>query len=336
MTLSTVTLQWSIPDLIQSGLSGTLTITPSYQMSDATDHELIPSVARSVVFSGGTGQLAGIVANDNANILPAGTGYLITVVASNGQVIVPQFQTQILYANGATQWLDQLATVPTVTTSFQYLPLPSGTPSSGEVPVATGTGAASTWTPVLQLAGGTMTGPISMGSQKITSPGGYDPVTSGFTCFATGGAPQDLNTTSGTSSTMTSGEWYYAALMVPYDCTLTGLIFTASVGSGTDKWVAGLFGPTGAPVANSATAGTVTPGTAGKFKIPFTSPAAVAGPCVYYAGVQSNGTTAKFLSFGMTVEGFVTGTASGVFGTIPTLSLATTYTQNAGPYATTY
>lgn len=146
MALNTVTLKWSIPDLIQSGLSGTLTITPSAEMSDTTDHELIPVYPRSVSFSGGTGQLAGIVGNDDAQILPAGTGYVISVVAENGQTIVAPFTTQILFATGAIQWLDQLATVPVVSTSFQYLPLPSGTPASGQVPVATGTGEASAWT----------------------------------------------------------------------------------------------------------------------------------------------------------------------------------------------
>jgi hypothetical protein len=146
VALNTVTLHWDLTDLIQAGLSATLSITPTAQLSDTTDHVLIPPVARTYTFTGGTGQLAGIVANDNSAILPAGTGYLISVTAASGQVIVPQFQTQILFANGATQWLDALAVVPVVTTSYQYLPLPSGTPTSGQVPVATGAGEASAWT----------------------------------------------------------------------------------------------------------------------------------------------------------------------------------------------
>jgi hypothetical protein len=145
MALNTVLLKWDLSDLIESGLSATLTITPTAQLADTTDHILIPAVARTVTFTGGLGQLAGIVANDNTNITPTGTGYLITVVAQNGQIIVAQFQTQILYANGATQWLDQLAIVPNVTTSYQYLPLPSGTPTSGQVPIATGSGENSAW-----------------------------------------------------------------------------------------------------------------------------------------------------------------------------------------------
>ena len=145
MTLNTVTLRWDLTDLIESGLSATLSIMPTAQLSDITDHLLIPPVARTVNFAGGTGQLAGIVANDNAAITPSGTGYLISVVAANGVVIVPQLQTQILFANGATQWLDQLVTVPVVTTSYQYLPLPSGTPAADTIPVATGAGEATAW-----------------------------------------------------------------------------------------------------------------------------------------------------------------------------------------------
>lgn len=128
MTLNTVTLQWDLADLTESGLPATLSILPTAQLSDTTDHIVVSGVTpRTVSFSGGSGQLAGIVANDDSQITPTGTGYLIEVVASDGQVIVPQFQTQILYANGALQYLDELVEVPEVTTSYQYVPLTGGT-----------------------------------------------------------------------------------------------------------------------------------------------------------------------------------------------------------------
>jgi hypothetical protein len=151
MSLSTVTLQWDLTDLIEAGLSATLSITPTAQMSDTTDHILIPPVARAYTFTGGAGSLAGIIANDSANILPAydppsspGAGYLISVTSAGGQVIVPQFQTQILHASGATQWLDELVTVPVVAAGYQYLPLPSGTPVAGDVAVAVANGSTAT------------------------------------------------------------------------------------------------------------------------------------------------------------------------------------------------
>lgn len=145
MPLNTVTLKWDLTDLIETGVTAILSITPTAQMADATDHVLIPPVTRQVGFTGGTGQLAGIVANDNSAITPTGTGYLISVVAG-GQVIVPQFQTQLNFASGAIQWLDQLAPVPVVTTSYQYLPLPTGTPSAGWFPAWTGPGSQTAWT----------------------------------------------------------------------------------------------------------------------------------------------------------------------------------------------
>jgi hypothetical protein len=134
VSLSTVTLKWDLADLIQAGLSATLSITPTAQMSDTADHVLIPPVARTFTFTGGLGQLAGIVANDNAAIAPVNSGYLISVTSAAGQVIVPQFQTQLLTANGAIQWLDALAIVPVVATSYQYVPLTGGAMLGGLAP----------------------------------------------------------------------------------------------------------------------------------------------------------------------------------------------------------
>ena len=165
MALSTVTLKWDLTDLIQAGVQAVLSITPTAQLSDSTDHVLIPPVARRVSFFGGAGELPGIVANDNANVLPAGTGYLISVTAASGQVLVPQFQTQILTANGATQWLDALAVVPVVATSYQYLPLTTGAPADGQVPVFTGAGYAT--------APGTISGTGTVTSASVVSANGF-------------------------------------------------------------------------------------------------------------------------------------------------------------------
>ena len=43
----------------------------------------------------------------------------------------------------------------------------------------------------------------------------------------------------------------------------------------------------------------------------------MAGPGLYFIGLQSNGTTDTFMAFGNAVEKFPTGTQSGTFGTIP-------------------
>jgi hypothetical protein len=132
-------------NLIQAGQSAVLSIEPTAQLTDPTDELDIAEVAKSIYFTGGTGQLAGIIACDNAQVLPAGWGYSITVtLAGTGQVLL-SFNTFINHASGATQDLSTLTPVASVTTMQGYMPLPSGTATSGQVPVATGTGNASAW-----------------------------------------------------------------------------------------------------------------------------------------------------------------------------------------------
>ena len=110
MALNVVTLTWDLTDLIQSGLQATLVITPTVQLTDPVDHLVFPAVARTVSFYG-TGQLPGIVANDNSDISPFGSTYTISVTAASGQVIVQPFNAQINFANGATQDLSSLMPV---------------------------------------------------------------------------------------------------------------------------------------------------------------------------------------------------------------------------------
>lgn len=145
MTLNTVTLTWNIADLIDTGLQARITLTPTAVLTDSTDHLVIPEVPRSVLFVNGTGSLPGIIACDNTQITPAGWAYTIQIVSSSGQTIVGPFTAFINYASGATQDLSTLVPVQNATTFQAYLPLPSGTPSSGQVPIATGTGEASAW-----------------------------------------------------------------------------------------------------------------------------------------------------------------------------------------------
>lgn len=143
MALNTVTLTWDFTDLIRSGITAVLTLQPTAVLTDTTDNMIIPEVARSVTFGGGTGQLAGIIANDNAAIAPAGTGYLVTVVAG-GMTLLSE-TVIINFSAGATQDLADLVPASSVTALAQYLPLPSGTPSAGQVPLATGSGETSAW-----------------------------------------------------------------------------------------------------------------------------------------------------------------------------------------------
>ena len=192
------------------------------------------------------------------------------------------------------------------------------------------------------LTVGGVFGPGAGASQafgNFTAPDGqtWGPFTTAFTSFATGGAPNLLNTTAGNSTTMVAGTWYYAALMIPYNVTLTGIAAVTGGTGGTDKWILALWPAAGGTaLANSATAGITAPGANTKKQFAFTGTVNVDGPGAYIIGLQSNGTTAQFLSFGNAAEGFITGLVAGTFGTIPSPSPASTYTQNVGPFATTY
>jgi len=162
------------------------------------------------------------------------------------------------------------------------------------------------------------------------------PITAGFVSFGTGGMPNVLNVTSGTSVTTVAGTIYWAAIPVLWNVTLTGIIFSVGSTGGTDKFIAGLYNSAGTLLANSDLAG-ITVGTANtKQKYVFASATTISGPGTYYVAIQSNGTTAKFLAFSNVTEGFVTGSTTGSFGTLSSMTPGTTYTASVGPYATLY
>jgi hypothetical protein len=165
---------------------------------------------------------------------------------------------------------------------------------------------------------------------------GLSAAPAGFTSFATGGAANLLNSSSGSSNSMVAGTIYYAGLWIPFNVTLTGLILVTATTGGTDSWIGALFSPSGATLASSALAGQTAQAANTKAKFPFTSPYNAIGPGYYIAGLQSNGTTAKYLGFSNAVEGFATGSVAGVFGTLTLGTPATSYNINIGPFITTY
>jgi hypothetical protein len=138
-----------------------------------------PDPERQYPFAGVPGSSDPLVANDNA-LEPSGSYYTV-VIAGASQTY--KYNVLINHANGATQQLGNLIAnqVQPSASMSQYLPLPSGTAEAGYVPVATGTGNQSQWSP-----GG------SGGS------GGYPatPVVSG-----TAAAGQVLTATSSTTAT---------------------------------------------------------------------------------------------------------------------------------------
>ncbi len=159
------------------------------------------------------------------------------------------------------------------------------------------------------------------------------------------------------SKTMVSGTFYYNQFNVGYTYTptprgsaipensysITGVNVPVGAVGGTDTFHVWLWNSAGVVIGRSATAG-VTAGTALTIQqIPLYQPDGLtAGPItitsgVYYIGIQSNGTTAKFLSINSPIWPLATGSQTGTAGTSAAIaSIATTYTANVGAQLTLY
>lgn len=173
-------------------------------------------------------------------------------------------------------------------------------------------------------------------TNALTPAGGMMPTVAGFTSFGTGGAVNTLNATSGTNKTLVAGTIYWAAVYIPFNVQLTGLIFSAGTTGGTDLWIGGLYDAAGSLAASSSLSGTTAPTANSKKKFPFVSACTALGPSVYYITLQSNGTTATALMFSNSAEGFVTGSTTGSFGTLPSIAPGTSFTPTVGCFASTY
>lgn len=159
MSLNEVTVTWDEQDVGQGALAGSVTFQLSAVEADSADGiEIHPTPAKSYFFIDGTGSSDPLVANDNAGLAPAGSYYKITV-AINGQQPYT-FTTAVNFANGASQTLAYLyanQAVPAAQYS-QYLPLPSGTPVAGDVPIVIDDGSTATaWGPNGSGGGGSGT-----------------------------------------------------------------------------------------------------------------------------------------------------------------------------------
>ncbi len=159
------------------------------------------------------------------------------------------------------------------------------------------------------------------------------------------------------SKTMVSGTFYYTQINVGYSYTptprgstipensysITGINVPVGSTGGTDTFHVWVWNSAGVVIGRSATAG-VTAGTALTIQqIPLYQPdGSTVGPITitsgtYYIGIQSNGTTAKFLAINSPIWPLNTGSQTGTAGTSAAISsIATTYTANLGPMASFY
>lgn len=143
MALNFVTLTLDIEDG-QGNLPGrgcTAVFTPSAVLTDA-GVVIVGQAPVTAVFTGITQPSVKLLATDSAGLQPSGWTWGVTFT---GPGMPAPFAFFLPFASGASQVLSSLIPVQSGTSFQAYMPLPSGTPSAGQVPVATGTGEASAW-----------------------------------------------------------------------------------------------------------------------------------------------------------------------------------------------
>lgn len=138
----------------------------------------------------------------------------------------------------------------------------------------------------------------------------------------------------GTSTTYgASGTWYVGEIYVPFDMTSINCNFLSGATVGTNSVVCALFNTQGQPLANTALAGTATSGASSIQTIAWTSPVNLQTGR-YFIAVQGNGTTDALRTIAAsTYVGTLAATQTGTFGTVPTLTVPTTFTALDSPIA---
>lgn len=146
-------------------------------------------------------------------------------------------------------------------------------------------------------------------------------------------------TSTGTATTEASAEFYCTEADLPQNKLLTGIAVLNGGTVGTDKHLAALYDSAGNLIANSAVAGATTSGANTFQTFAFTSQYYAIGPALYFACIQSNGTTdnIRMVVTGTQDTYLTKGITGGTFGTVPaTITVPTTFTTAVGPYQYVY
>lgn len=134
-----------------------------------------------------------------------------------------------------------------------------------------------------------------------------------------------------------AGSMNLTEIHVPYWNTWTGIGVLNGTTVGTDNMLVALYGTSGALLANSAVAGTVSANASVMQNRAFTAPITLP-PGRYFLGCQSNGTTATLRHL-LAANGsnICTSVTAGTFGTVPaTMTPPATFTTAVGVIAQLY
>lgn len=133
-----------------------------------------------------------------------------------------------------------------------------------------------------------------------------------------------------------AGTRYFAPIFIPGNRTLTGIGNLNGSTDGTHKLIYELHSSTGALLATTAVAGTLSAGTDVFQEIAFTATYAAKGPAYYWIAVQAEGTTPKTRRIAASTFKTLAGSSVGVFGTSAAITVPTTFTADMGPIAYVY
>ena len=128
---------------------------------------------------------------------------------------------------------------------------------------------------------------------------------------------------------------YCSEIDIPSSKLLTGMAVLNGGTASTDHWIYALYDASGNLLANTATAGTTASGTNVYQQIAFTSKYYAVGPAQYFGCLQGDHTgssTVTMIKTGMQDTYLTKGQTSSVFGTLPALTVPTTFTTAVGPY----
>jgi hypothetical protein len=95
---------------------GTATFTPSVQLTDTADHEIITEAGCTVAFKSTGSPSVALLATDNGAPLPSGWAWNVTFTGVPGNP--GAFSFFLPYSAGASQYLSSLSPLPAGTTSL--------------------------------------------------------------------------------------------------------------------------------------------------------------------------------------------------------------------------
>lgn len=154
--------------------------------------------------------------------------------------------------------------------------------------------------------------------------------------FPDSGAVTYTGVGSGSAGTAAGATTLYCTeVNLTYNKFLTGMAMLNGGTAATGKWIYALYDSAGNLLANTAVAGTVATGTNAFQKIAFTSKYYAVGPAKYFGCMESNaGGSITFTAIvtGMQDTYLTKGQTGTTFGTLPALTVPTTFTTAVGPY----